>query len=339
MIEMRGEFPAGCPAVEIGFHRARVPAGGYARDPMRRLILIANPAASAFTSSLYRDVVRILTGPFDVTPVWPNGPAEARQAAADAVVEGYDVVAAMGGDGVVHQIAGALLGSNTALGIIPAGTTNVLGRILGLPAKPRAAAEVIATGSASPIEVSRVEVGGPEGSFDDVVLFAAGIGFDAAVVERAERDPLRKIRFGALHYARSTAAVAFGAYRSRLPHLRIEAHGRRAHAATAIIQVHDAWTYFGPIRVGLAPGATAAGMTVLIAERMHALRTLALVGGALARRDLERIPGIQVWQGVERLTIVADPPAWLQSDGELLAQADTVTVAAEARRLQVITNA
>ncbi len=303
---------------------------------MRRLVLVANPAASAFTSGLHRDVVRILTGPFDVTAVWPNGPADARRVAADAAAEGYDVVAAMGGDGVVHQIAGSLVGTETALAIIPAGTTNVLGRILGLPAKPRAAAEHIVTGTPTPVELARMSVEGPEGSLDDVVLFAAGIGFDAAVVERAERDPLRKIWFGPLHYARSTAAVVLGTYRTKLPHLRIEAHGRRASAVTAVIQIHGSWTYFGPMAMGLTPRRDFPGMTVLVVEKLNTVRTASLIGRALAGRDLERIPGVEVWQGVEQLRISADPTAWLQADGELLGKAATISMAVADDRIPVI---
>ena len=67
---------------------------------MRRLVLIANPVASGFTASLHREVVATLTGPYDVTPVWPSSAVEARQVAADAASDGYDVVVAMGGDGI-----------------------------------------------------------------------------------------------------------------------------------------------------------------------------------------------------------------------------------------------
>jgi diacylglycerol kinase family enzyme len=293
---------------------------------MRRLVLIANPAASAFTSALYRDIVHILTGPFDVTTVWPAGAAESRQAAADAAAEGYDVVVAMGGDGVAHQAAGALAGTSTALGIVPAGTTNVLGRMLGLPVKPRAAAERIALGSVRPVAMARLDVAGPDVTANDVAMFAAGMGFDAAVVERAEREPLRKIWFGPLHYARSAAAVALGPYRTRLPHLRVEAHGRRADAVTVIVQIHEAWTYFGPLQVSLAPKGTLPGMTVLVVERMGLRRTLGMAARSAARRELSRMRGVQVWQGVERLRIEADPPAWIQADGELLGRASRLMV-------------
>ncbi len=75
---------------------------------MRRLLLIANPSASGFTGAALRDVEATLGSKYEVTTAWPNGPAESRQAAADAAADGYAVVAAMGGDGVVHHVANGL---------------------------------------------------------------------------------------------------------------------------------------------------------------------------------------------------------------------------------------
>ena len=46
----------------------------------------------------------------------------------------------MGGDGVAHHVGNALVGTDTALGLIPVGTTNVLARILGILARKTAEA-------------------------------------------------------------------------------------------------------------------------------------------------------------------------------------------------------
>jgi len=50
-----------------------------------------------------------------------------------AVADGYDVVAAAGGDGTVRSVAFELLGTSTALGILPAGTAMNVARSLGIP--------------------------------------------------------------------------------------------------------------------------------------------------------------------------------------------------------------
>lgn len=302
---------------------------------MRRLVLVANPAASGFTASLYREVVDLLTGPFDVTAVWPNGPEESRRIAVEAAGEGYDVVAAMGGDGVVHQVANGLLGGTTALGIIPAGTTNVLGRIIGYPADPRDAAAAISRSSAvRRIPVAEVATDSGTGIRHHLATFATGIGFDAAVVERAERAPLTKVGFGALHYAWSTARVLFGDYRTRLPHLRVTDGTRRADAVAVMVQLHDTFTYFGPVPLRL--GGSRPGPVAAVVTSMDTLATLRLLARSARGVDPSVLGGVEVWDGFERMEVEADPSAWVEADGELLGKAGRVTVAPDAEGLLIV---
>ena len=77
---------------------------------MRRLLLIANPSASGFTGAALRDVTATLSAGFAVDQEWPDGPEASRHAASKAAVASYDVVAAMGGDGVVHHVTSLLAG-------------------------------------------------------------------------------------------------------------------------------------------------------------------------------------------------------------------------------------
>ena len=111
---------------------------------MRRLLLLANPSASGFTGALYRTVVETLSASFSLDTEWPNGPDDTLRLAASAAENGYEIVAAMGGDGVVHHVANGVAGTAAALAIIPAGTTNVTARIFGLPHRPKRAAAAIA---------------------------------------------------------------------------------------------------------------------------------------------------------------------------------------------------
>jgi YegS/Rv2252/BmrU family lipid kinase len=64
----------------------------------------------------------------------------------------------MGGDGLVGAVGGALAGSGTPLGVVPAGRGNDLARLFGIPAKPGQAAAVLAAG-----EERRIDVGEANG--------------------------------------------------------------------------------------------------------------------------------------------------------------------------------
>ena len=107
---------------------------------MKSLLLVANPSASGFTGAAFRDVETTLAEGYAVTTVWPNSPAESRQAAIDAAASGYSVVAAMGGDGVIHHVANGLAFTGTSLGVNSTGTDNVVARLLGIALKAETAA-------------------------------------------------------------------------------------------------------------------------------------------------------------------------------------------------------
>jgi len=106
-------------------------------------------------------------------------PEEARAQAGDAVSRGYDLVVAAGGDGTVGTIAGELLGTTTALAILPLGTVMNIARSLGIPRDLEAAADLIATGTVRPIDVG--EAAGK------AFFEAASVGMNAAMFREAQR--------------------------------------------------------------------------------------------------------------------------------------------------------
>lgn len=286
---------------------------------MRRLLLVANPSASGFTASLHRDVVEILATEHVVTPVWPNGPAQARSDAEAAAAEGYETVVAMGGDGVVHQVANGLIGSRTRLGVVPAGTTNVFGRITGFPRDPRKAAEVVASSTTeTPVPALRLTLDVDGGTTTTIAIFAAGIGFDAEVIRESERRPFAKVGFGALHYARSAVKVAFGEYRGRQPTLWVRHEGEERHAVAVQFQVHDEYTFLGRIPLRLTTGALPA-VAVLGAVTPLRLTTAVL---RASRSGVAGVRGVDVWEGFGRVEVAAEIPTWVEADGELLGLAD-----------------
>jgi diacylglycerol kinase (ATP) len=105
---------------------------------------------------------------------------EARELAQQAVADGVDALVVVGGDGMVHLAVQALAGTDTSLGIIPAGTGNDVARYVGISrADPEAAADVVARGRTRRIDLARC------GATHFVTVMAAG--FDAKVNERANK--------------------------------------------------------------------------------------------------------------------------------------------------------
>ena len=105
---------------------------------------------------------------------------EARELAQRAVADGVDSLVVVGGDGMVHLAVQALAGTDTSLGIIPAGTGNDVARYVGISrADPEVAADVVARGVTRRIDLARC------GATRFVTVMAAG--FDAKVNERANK--------------------------------------------------------------------------------------------------------------------------------------------------------
>jgi long-chain acyl-CoA synthetase len=303
---------------------------------VQKLLLIANPAASGFTGGLHRRVVAILRKTFEVETVWPTNPGDVEAIAMEATHRGIDVVVAMGGDGVVHHVVNGICGSDTALGIIPAGTTNVLARILNLPPKPIPAARFLAQGGpVIEIPLARVEATTDTGTMIRYATFATGVGLDAEAVRAANAEPYRKYRFGGIHYARTAANVVLNSFVGRSPHVRVESEARTADAVSVLVQIHAPYTYFGrfPLAVTRRHPEHLAAMIV---ERISLMRVPSILFYAAFGRALDRVPGVHVWEDVRELTVHADPPGSLQADGETLGEVVSATISAAPRAVRTL---
>lgn len=127
---------------------------------------------------------------YDVTIRFTNHPGHATSLASDAAAEGYDIVVAVGGDGTVNEVARALVGTGTALGIVPCGSGNGLARHLHIPMSTRKAVEIINKG-----EVDAIDVMSVNGQY---CFCTAGIGYDAKVSAEYAKESRR----GLMTYAK-----------------------------------------------------------------------------------------------------------------------------------------
>ncbi|MCL1586974.1 MAG: hypothetical protein M3092_01040 [Actinomycetia bacterium] len=292
---------------------------------MPTALLMANPSASQFTGGIYRQVVSILKTRFDLSTSWPVSALDTGRETRSVAEDGIDVVFAMGGDGVAHHVANGLVGTDTALGLIPAGTTNVLARILGVPRKPKLAATAAADYEAIPTRMVRVIADTDFGRITRYATFSLGIGFDADVVEVAETRPFAKSRFGSVHYASTAITRLLTNWRSEMPTLRIDCDGDRFDAVVALTQVHEPYTYFGAVPLHLTPDRPA-GVATLAADDLGVRRAAEIFTRAVLGRKHRSATGTKLWIDYESLIIDADPKTPFQADGELLGMASRLEI-------------
>lgn len=126
-------------------------------------------------------------------------PGHATHLAKAAAEENAATVISIGGDGTALEVARGLLGTNTALGIIPAGTGNDFRKTLGIDKEPEKALETILQKPARPTDAGMIN--------GQVFLNEIGTGFDVAVLDYANKA--KKYCRGLLPYLAGVLCALF----------------------------------------------------------------------------------------------------------------------------------
>jgi len=136
------------------------------------IALLANPSAADGRSVKCLDIARreLEACGLEYTMSTPAGRDAARRAAREAGERG-DTVVAVGGDGTVGLIAGALRGTPGRLLVIPAGRGNDFARVLSIPTDPAAAARLVLDGVERTVDVGDVD--------GQTFICIASFGFDS----------------------------------------------------------------------------------------------------------------------------------------------------------------
>jgi diacylglycerol kinase (ATP) len=113
----------------------------------------------------------------------------------EAVAARVDLVIGAGGDGTVRVVADGLAGSGIPMGLVPAGTANLLARNLDLPLEEDAAADIAFAGHTWTIDLIKLTVDDRPPEHFAVI---AGIGVDAMIMD--ETDPDLKDKLGSAAY-------------------------------------------------------------------------------------------------------------------------------------------
>lgn len=162
----------------------------------------------------------------EVTVRATEAPFHAAELARQAVAAGADLVLVAGGDGALNEAINGMIHSPVPLGVLPAGTANVLASELGLTRSPAAVAELLPE-----LVPRRVSAGllTPSGAPPRYFLLMAGVGLDAHIV--ASVDPVLKKRLGKLAYWLG----GFGQLGRRFPEFRVVVDGEALSSSFTLV--------------------------------------------------------------------------------------------------------
>lgn len=297
-----------------------------------RLLLVVNSFASSVTARNTVVVHQKLARHHDVQVVETNRRGHATRFAEDAARRGIDVVVAFGGDGTLNEVATGVAGTDTALAVLPGGSTNVFARTLGMPNDALESVdlllEAMGKGSISPIGLGRCN-----GRY---FTFHTGIGYDAAVVRRVEeRAALKRYAGHPLFVLASLRTWAFDYERDR-PHFSLDFttdSGTRTgtddspndrtvdDAYFTIVMNTNPYTFLGNRPLDLVPGTDlGSSLSVVTFRSMNALHILRSLGSALRGGGVPPAPWLDVRRDVTSLTVSNNRSFPYQLDGDYLGE-------------------
>jgi diacylglycerol kinase family enzyme len=282
----------------------------------RRFVLVRNLAAGVARQSLVERVVAALRrrGASVETALTMS---QGEVAGVLAAHTDADAVIAAGGDGTVRGIANALAGRTTPVGVVPAGTGNVLAAEIGLPRTAEGLADVLLSGPTIDVE------GGLANG--EPFFLMAGAGFDGEVVRRLS-GPLKQ-RLGKAAYVPATLATLV----RRQPLLSVAVDGQTHQVGWVVIA--RARSYAGAFTMARQASLVRPElMAVLFRSASPAVRLAQLAALAVAQH--QRLPGVETI-ACRRVSVRADRPVAVEVDGDAFG-ATPLEVAFGGPRLRLI---
>jgi YegS/Rv2252/BmrU family lipid kinase len=241
--------------------------------------------------------------------------------AQEALRRGADVVLACGGDGTVRTVAEVLAGTGTAMGLLPAGTGNLLARTIGTPLNSIASATRVAlSGNDRKIDVGRIRVDDEEE--DRVFLVMAGMGFDAAIMQSTPEA--LKGRVGPLAYVISGLRAIRGR-RTRV-HLTFD-DGPRLDRQTRTVVVGNSGTLLGGL-VLMPEAHIDDGQLDIVNLAPKGIPGWIAVAGRVITRTRQGHARVEHWQA-SSIEMEAETPLPSQLDGDPIGDVSTLSIRVE----------
>jgi len=272
------------------------------RSPDHPIKLIVNPVAGRGHGTKVAGYVSSILNARGVAHEirYSSAPHEPTELAQAAVKEGYSRVVAVGGDGLVHQMANVLVGTGTTLGIIPAGTGNDFARGLGIPLDIDKAVDVIVEGVERRVDV---------GQANDRYFFSiAVIGLAAEINRRANR--FKHFRVNALYTAVTVASV----FLDRPLRFTIQYDGRTRHCYSWLIAIGNTWSSARGMALVPAARPDDGMLDACIVNGMGKWELLYTFPRVFAGKHIYST-GIDTLRG-HKIIISAETPCELFADGE-----------------------
>ncbi len=279
--------------------------------------VVVNPSKLEDVDAARAAITEVCTEHGWSEPLWIEtteedpGVGQARQ----AVEAGADVVMVCGGDGTVRSAAQVLAGSGVTMGLLPAGTGNLLARNMDMTLDDLSgAARVALTGDDRPIDVGWMKVDSGE---EQVFLVMAGMGFDAEIMAnapealKAKVGPAAYVVAGLRHFngRRTRVTITVDDDEPVVRRIRTVVIGNCGKLLGGLVLMPDAEIDDGLLdMVSIAPSGIVGW---------------AAVAGSVMTRQRKGHHRVERWQG-RRITVQTGEPHTTQLDGDPVGEASLI---------------
>ena len=238
-----------------------------------------------------------------------TGPAMAADLARDCIAEGADLVLAAGGDGTINEVVNGMAHSKVPLGVLPAGTANVLATELGLGRTMRRAVAML--GDCVPGRVSLGRIQSDSIPAARYFLSMAGAGLDAHIVYHM--NPSLKMNLGKAAYWVS----GFAQLGRRLPEFDVLVEDRRFRCSFALAS--RVRNYGGDLAIARNASLLEDDFELVLFEGRNPSVYLKYMMAVLAGR-VESVSGVTALRarraGILPVPFAGSGPIFVQVDGE-----------------------
>ena len=235
----------------------------------------------------------------DVSIVMSEYAGHAREITAQAVQDGIDVVVAIGGDGTVNEVGSSLVGTDTALAIVPCGSGNGLARHLRISMNASRALHVLNQGVVGKFDYCKVN-GMP-------FFCTCGMGFDAEVSYKFSNEGTR----GFITYIK-TALAEYIKYKPK--QYTIDIDGQQMQERAFVVACCNAAQYGN--NAYIAPRATMQdGLIDVTVMHPFNIAQTPLIGARLFLRQLGHDHHVSIYRG-KRVVIEREQDDIMHVDGD-----------------------
>lgn len=268
---------------------------------MKRVIFIVNPKSGIFNKeNIYETIGSSLdTRKYTYDIEFTEKPGHAIEISRHYAVSGADIVVAVGGDGSVNEVAQSLVGTEVALGIIPAGSGNGLAHFLKIPLNHKKAIELINNG-----KIDKIDTGSINGHF---FVSIAGIGFDGLVARKFSEENFR----GFMAYIKVVAEV-YPRYKPKKYTLYLKGQTIKTRALFIAFANSDQFGF----QAAIAPDAKIDdGLLDITIMEKPSLIEIPLLAGLLYWRKIDKSKFIHIYKASE-VIVKTRKSRWANIDGE-----------------------